>query len=83
MTNYLQTPQGLLRLIFMIFFFKSDFIQLVIRPPPLLSCHTADSKPVKQEVNDTVILPLLVFPALTLGRRGECFTTPPILLAMF
>ncbi len=26
------------------------------------SCHTADSKPVKQEVNDTVILPPLVFP---------------------
>ncbi len=28
------------------------------------SCHTADSKPVKQEVNSTVILPPLVFPAL-------------------
>jgi hypothetical protein len=28
----------------------------------LVSCHTADSKPVKQEVNPTVILPLLVFP---------------------
>jgi len=27
-------------------------------------CHTADSKPVKQEVNGTVILPLSVFPAL-------------------
>ncbi len=26
------------------------------------SCHTADSKPVKQEVNGTVILPPLVFP---------------------
>ncbi len=25
-------------------------------------CHTADSKPVKQEVNGTVILPPLVFP---------------------
>ena len=32
-----------------------------------VSCHTADSKPVKQEVNSTVILPPLVFPALTLG----------------
>jgi hypothetical protein len=31
----------------------------------IVSCHTADSKPVKQEVNGTVILPLLVFP----GRR--------------
>jgi hypothetical protein len=27
------------------------------------SCHTADSKPIKQEVNGTMILPLLVFPA--------------------
>jgi hypothetical protein len=27
------------------------------------SCHTADSKPIKQEVNGTVILPPLVFPA--------------------
>jgi hypothetical protein len=26
------------------------------------SCHTADSEPVKQEVNGTVILPPLVFP---------------------
>ncbi len=25
-------------------------------------CHTSDSKPVKQEVNGTVILPPLVFP---------------------
>jgi len=31
----------------------------------IVSCHTADSKPVKQEVNGTVILPPLVFPALT------------------
>ena len=28
-----------------------------------VSCHTADSKPVKQEVNGTVILLTLVFPA--------------------
>ncbi len=27
-----------------------------------VSCHTADSLPVKQEVNGTVILPPLVFP---------------------
>ncbi len=27
-----------------------------------VNCHTADSKPVKQEVNGTVILPPLVFP---------------------
>jgi hypothetical protein len=31
----------------------------------IVSCHTADSKPIKQEVNGTVILPPLVFPALT------------------
>ncbi len=29
----------------------------------IVSCHTADSKPVRQEVNGTVILPTLVFPA--------------------
>jgi hypothetical protein len=28
----------------------------------IVSCHTAGSKPVKQEVNSTVILPPLVFP---------------------
>ncbi len=27
----------------------------------IVCCHTADSKPVKQEVNGTVILPPLVF----------------------
>ena len=30
----------------------------------IASCHTADSKPVKQEVNGTVLLPPLVFPGL-------------------
>ncbi len=30
----------------------------------IVSCHTADSKPVKPEVNGTVILPPLVFPGL-------------------
>ena len=29
----------------------------------IVSCHTADYKPVKQEVNRTVILPPLMFPA--------------------
>jgi len=28
----------------------------------IVCCHTADSKPVKQEVNGTVILHRLVFP---------------------
>ncbi len=31
----------------------------------IVSCHRADSKPVKQEVNGTVILSPLVFPAWT------------------
>jgi hypothetical protein len=31
----------------------------------IVSSHTADSKPVKQEANGTVILPPLVFPAPT------------------
>jgi len=31
----------------------------------MVSCHKAYSKPVKQEVNGTVILPPLVFPELT------------------
>jgi hypothetical protein len=33
----------------------------------IVSCHTADSKPVKQEVNGTVILPPLVFPVASLA----------------
>jgi hypothetical protein len=32
-----------------------------------VSCHTVDSKPVKQEVNSTVILPPLVFHGRTLA----------------
>jgi len=30
----------------------------------IVSNHTTDSKPVKQEVNGTVILPLSVFPGI-------------------
>jgi len=30
----------------------------------MVSCHTADSKPVKQKINGTVILPPFVFPGL-------------------
>jgi hypothetical protein len=33
------------------------------------NCHTADSKPVKQEVNSTVILPPLVFPGCCHWRQ--------------
>jgi hypothetical protein len=35
----------------------------------IVSCHTADSKPVKQEVNSTVILLPLVFPALSFLKK--------------
>jgi hypothetical protein len=41
----------------------------------IVSCNTADSKPVKQAVNSTVILPPLVFLALTLGVPVKWFTT--------
>jgi hypothetical protein len=37
----------------------------------IVNCYTADSKPVKQEVNGTVILPPLVFP-------GDPFQTLPV-----
>jgi hypothetical protein len=36
---------------------------LLVLKTKIVSCHTANSKPVKQEVNGTVILPPLVFPA--------------------
>jgi hypothetical protein len=32
-----------------------------------VSCHTADSQPVQQEVSGTVILPPLVFPAVNVS----------------
>jgi len=34
----------------------------------MVSSYTADSKPVKQEVNCTVILPPLVFPGLIVSK---------------
>jgi hypothetical protein len=36
----------------------------------IVSFHTANSKPVKQEVNGTVIFPPLVFPALSFGGQA-------------
>ncbi len=39
-----------------------DWFGKVCFAKKIVSCHTADSKPVKQEVNSTVILPPLVFP---------------------
>ncbi len=41
-------------------FTRLDYSVLQIKTK-IVSCHTADSKPVKQEVNGTVILPPLVF----------------------
>jgi len=35
----------------------------------IVSCHTGKSKPVKQEVNGTVILPPLVFSGLTYNKH--------------
>jgi hypothetical protein len=46
----------------------------------IVSCHTADSKPVKQEVNGTVILPPLVFPALTY-YTSKCFCSVRLVFA--
>ncbi len=40
----------------------------------IVSCHTADSKPVKQEVNGTVILPPLVF--LGMSFNNTIMQTP-------
>jgi len=44
-----------------------------VQKAKIVICHTADSKPVKQEVNGTVILPPLVFPEPTIkvdSRKG-------------
>jgi hypothetical protein len=38
----------------------------------IVSSHAPDSKPVKQEVNCTVIFPPLVFPGLTIPRKLVC-----------
>ncbi len=42
------------------------WISLFCKYKKNISCHTADSKPVKQEVNTIVILPPLVFPAISI-----------------
>ncbi len=36
-----------------------------------VSCHTADSKPVKQEVNGTELLPPLLFSAFSISLRPQ------------
>jgi hypothetical protein len=42
----------------------------------IVSCHIADSKPVKQEVNGTVILPALVFPDSAIFMWIESLAVP-------
>jgi len=44
----------------------------------IINCHTADSKPVEQEVNSTVILPPLLFPAfwMVLDFSGKARRLP-------
>ncbi len=47
----------------------------------IVSCHTADSKPVKQEVNGTVILPPVVFPDQPSMKIQTCkrhYTDPKV-----
>jgi hypothetical protein len=38
----------------------------------IVSCHTADPRPVKQEVNGTVILAHLVFTGIPLFAKTSC-----------
>jgi hypothetical protein len=53
----------------------------------IVSCHTADSKPVEQEVNSTKILTPLVFPALWCNHRHlriiDCLTVRTACLVYF
>jgi hypothetical protein len=44
----------------------------------IVSHNTADFKPVKQEVNGTVILPPLVFPGLSVSQESAC-----VILSLF
>ncbi len=46
----------------------------------IVSCHTADSKPVKQEVNGTVILPPLAFPVSSYSFKSMVLTGHKLLL---
>ncbi len=49
----------------------------------IVSCHTADSKPVKQEVSSTVILPPLVFPGtVELHIKVPCFVKKYIMFPL-
>jgi hypothetical protein len=52
----------------------TDLDLSVLQIKTKIGCYTADSKPVKQEVNGTVILPPLVFPAQTNGDQPVACT---------
>jgi hypothetical protein len=47
-----------------------------------VSCHTADSKPVKQEVSGTMILPPLVFPGVGISIHATCLPRRPTSLVL-
>ncbi len=49
-----------------------DFQSVLQIKTKIVCCHSADSKPVKQEVNGTVILPPLVFPGCILFSLSLC-----------
>ncbi len=53
---------------------EQSVLQIKIK---IVSCHTADSKPAKQEVNGTVILPPLVFPDQT---KPHALTITPVIM---
>jgi hypothetical protein len=58
---------------FQIYVSNDSFFQT--KTKEIVSCHTADSKPVKQEVNSTVILLPLVFPSQSyLIKLGLAFS---------
>jgi hypothetical protein len=46
-----------------------------------VSSHTADSKPVKQEVNGTLILPPLAFPGMAFENTPAYYDTAKITAA--
>jgi len=56
----------------------------------IVVCHTPDSKPVKQEINGTVILPPLVFPGcrhyifiMSVGQALKLTKSHPLISTLF
>ncbi len=52
------------------------WLVLISQKTKIVSCRTANSKPVKQEDNGTVILPPLVFPGLTQALAHSVLISP-------